>query len=501
MRRTGICLVLMFGSAAVGCASSARPSVRTSTSPPRPSGRIETIDRPSKGISVRAADSGVSQASYQAEADLRPADAVSSPERIVAVEPLALPTFEPEACLLSLADVEQMAVERHPSLVAAGALVDEAAGQRHQVGLKPNPTVGYFGQQIADAGTDQHGIYLEQQFVRGGKLQLNRAVLSQTMSAQSAEVQTQRLRILTDVRLRYFSALAAQGRRDAAENFLPVAIRGLDTAEQRQRAGEGTAIETLQSQALLAEVRLIAEQSRAEYEAAWKDLAAVAGLTEMATCRLADPIIEPTTTPIWEDTASRIIATSPEMATARALVCEAQANLQRQQVQPIPNVLAQGGSGYDAGTDSGLINVQVGLPLPIHNRNDGNIAAARAKLVRATANLQRVELRIRSRMAVATGEYERSAAAVVRLQNEILPANRRSLELAEKAYIAGEVDFLDIVQLRRANYEAELRYITARGDFARASVMVDGMMLEGALQSPADYTNGDGLRDAALATE
>src|ERR1700676_4457945 len=59
----------------------------------------------------------------------------------------------PAATGLSLADLEQMALQRNPTLAQAAAAVGASRGKALQAGLYPNPTIGYAGEQIGIAGT------------------------------------------------------------------------------------------------------------------------------------------------------------------------------------------------------------------------------------------------------------------------------------------------------------------------------------------------------------
>ena len=108
-----------------------------------------------------------------------------------------------ESPALTLDQIEQIALANNPTIISANAGANKAVGLQNQVGTRPNPTVGYSGNQIADEGTDQHTIYFEQEFIRGKKLQLNRQVLSHTTNAQRLETEVQRHRVLTDVRIRF----------------------------------------------------------------------------------------------------------------------------------------------------------------------------------------------------------------------------------------------------------------------------------------------------------
>ena len=140
----------------------------------------------------------------------------------------------------SLAAIESIALQQNPALLQASASAHKAMGYRNQVGRKPNPIVGYQGAQIADKGTDQHAAFYEQEIVRGDKLRRNERVLNQEIQSQLWEVETQRFRVLTDVRQRFYEALAAQRRMKLANEFEVVAVKGVRVAEARMNAKEGT---------------------------------------------------------------------------------------------------------------------------------------------------------------------------------------------------------------------------------------------------------------------
>ncbi|MFN7731017.1 MAG: hypothetical protein ACK5OB_03890, partial [Pirellula sp.] len=76
---------------------------------------------------------------------------------------------------VTLDDLLSLACANNPAIRELAATTQIAAGYRTQVGLYSNPILGYQGQQLADAGTDQHLVFVEQQIITGNKLQLNRA--------------------------------------------------------------------------------------------------------------------------------------------------------------------------------------------------------------------------------------------------------------------------------------------------------------------------------------
>ena len=398
----------------------------------------------------------------------------------------------------SLAQLEATALQQNPAIQQASSSAQKAYGYRNQVGLKPNPVIGYQGQQLADAGTDQHLAFVEQDIVMGDKLRKNQSVLNQEIQSQLWEVETQRMRVLTDVRQRFYEALVAQRRKELAIGFETVAAKGVRFAEARVRAKEGTRPEVLQSEIQLKEVQLQRRNAEAAFRGAWKQLMAVAGMPDLQPGTLDGQLSVATADRDWDTIQNQILSSSPELQGARARFARARANLDRQQAQAIPNLSLMLGAGQDNGTGSSMINTQVGLPIPIHNKNQGNIAAAHAEFCRASHDVRRTENSIQSRLAQARRDFEVSAATVLQYEQEILPRAQETLTLAESAYEAGEFDFLQVLIVRRTYFESNLSYVTAQVDLARSAALVDGSVLSGGLDFTRDTEFDSALRDQSL---
>ena len=408
------------------------------------------------------------------------------------------PVVASESVGWSLAQLEATALQQNPAILQASASAQKAYGYRNQVGLKPNPVIGYQGQQLADGGTDQHIAFVEQDIVMGDKLRKNQSVLNQEIQSQLWEVETQRIRVLTDVRQRFYEALAAQRRKELAIGFETVAAKGVSFAEARMRAKEGTKPEVLQAEIQLKEVQLQRRNADAAFRGAWKQLMAVAGMPDVQPGTLDGQLSVATADRDWEAIQNQILSSSPELQGARARFARARANLDRQQAQAIPNLSLMFGAGQDNGIGSNMINTQIGLPVPIHNKNQGNIAAAHAEFCRASQDVRRTENAIQSRLAGARRDFEISAATVLQYEQEILPRAQETLTLAESAYEAGEFSFLQVLIVRRTYFDSNIAYVAAQVDLARSSALVDGSVLSGGLEATRDTEFDSGLRDQSL---
>ncbi len=468
-----------------GCATS-RTVASRENSPPDNS----PIEQPSKPAVDETPQGDIFPVSH----DVQATDEVTSVGN-ASTEWDSLPTRE----ALSLEDLEALAMEHNPAIRQAMFAASKAAGVRTQVGLKPNPEVGYSGQQIGDEGAaGQNGAYIEQMFVSGDKLNWNRAVLDRDVQSLLWETEAQRYRVRTDLRLQFYDALAAQRRLGLAREFRIVAVKGVDIAEKRLSALEGTKPDVLQAEIQLSEVELIVQRAELEFDAAWNSLVTIAGVPHLPPSELLGTLSSMHEGYDTELVYHELIAASPQLQAARARVDRARANIGRQSVQAIPNLTAQLGVGHDDVTGDAFANVQFGVPLPVHNKNQGNQQAAQAEFCRATQEVQRLELALRAQLLQVMRDYRVSRVSIERYENTIIPKAEETLDLSEQAYIAGEFDFLRVLTVRRTFFETNLQYVQSLASAAKAEARIDGLLLTGGLNSVPDFEGDDGLRGQAL---
>jgi cobalt-zinc-cadmium efflux system outer membrane protein len=402
---------------------------------------------------------------------------------------------------LSLVDIEQLALANNPTIQQLSASALKARGIRNQVGVRPNPTIGYFGSQIADAGTDQHGAFVEQEFVTGGKLRLNQRVMDRTVQAQLFDVDTQRYRVLTDIRVQFYETLAAQRRIELTDSFFLVTQQGTEVSRRRKEAMETSQVELLQAEVQMAEISVSRQQAAVAFQGAWKTLMATAGVPHHQPVPLQGDLKPRELQLDWDLVYQNLLSTSPELNAARARVQRARASQVRQEAQPLPNITAQLGAGTDNATGSGLINVMVAAPIPVHNKNQGNISAAWAEYCRATHEVSRLENSLKARLAQASQAFDSAAVAVQTYESTILPKADETLKLSERAYAAGEFDFLQVLIVRRTFFEANLKYVTELANLAQAHATIDGLLLTGGLDQPTDFDGDDVLREQTFSQQ
>jgi len=390
-----------------------------------------------------------------------------------------------------LEDLEQMALIHNPTLQVAQHQVEAAQGRKLQAGLFPNPTIGYSGDELRGGSykSGKQGFFLEQPFITGGKLGLNRTIEDQSIHELEAEKNAQFWRVKNGTRQAYFDVLTAQELLTMKQELADIAHASAEYVGELQNSGQADETELLQSQ--VEEQRMLAavDVQKNDLHRAWAVLRAVIGRVELPQGSVAGDI-EAVPDPANEARdLQKLLDESPEVKTAMANVARAQAVLVRARREPIPDILFKGGLQQDnepLGTPqsrAGLVGfAEVGVQLHLFDRNQGNVEAAKAELATAQRELDRVRLLLQSRYAEVSDSYSSARLVALRYRDEILPRTTKAYTLMVKQYGLMNASYSRVLLLQDDLYQAEEMYLQALKTMQIRHVALDGFLYTGGLE-------------------
>ena len=387
----------------------------------------------------------------------------------------------------------QMAMESNPTLAEATAVVYKAEGIKTQVGLRPNPVFGYSGNEIGNDGrAGQQGAFFSQTYVRGNKLQLNQDVAHHDVQSLSWELEAQRFRVSNDVKSQFYATLGAQKRQEITLKLEKVAEAGVEIAQSLYKSGQAAQPDILQAEVQLGEVRILRQNAEYDLESAKQQLASLVGTPDLSHYNFTGELDVNSVKWNWDEAYNNLVANSPEIQAACARVNRARAQISRQEVQAMPNLLAQIGAAHDNATGSDIANVQIALPIPIFNRNQGNIATANSEYNRSVKEVERLQLSLKVELSKAYRDYKKSLKQVERYREDILPLAQKNLDLTTQGYESQQFDFLRVLTARRTYFETNINYVNSLINLRQSEVRVNGMVLSGGLNSVQDISQGVG---------
>src|SRR6266481_1772356 len=178
---------------------------------------------------------------------------------------------------ITLEELQQMALQNNPTFAQSAANIQAAEGKKKQSGLYPNPTVGYQGEQIRGGSFHggEEGFFVQQDIVMGGKLGLNRKIFDQELKQAETEAEEQKLRVVTNVRMSYFQALAAQQTLKLRQDLSKLADDAVQTSHQLSNVGQADAPDVLESEVEAQQAQLAVTMAEQNQQRVWKAMAVV----------------------------------------------------------------------------------------------------------------------------------------------------------------------------------------------------------------------------------
>lgn len=390
-----------------------------------------------------------------------------------------------ESASLNLGEALDRAAQRNPALLAQAYAERSANGRLEQAGLRPNPTLEVSAENFLGTGARQGVQALEatvqasQTFERGGKRGLRVSAAERERAAVVGEFSLRRAEVLADTAAAFVEALSAQRKLEAAEEPWKLGREVVASAEARVQAGMASPAEVARARAEAAMARGEWLRAQAEWAAARTRLAATWGGSVRDVPRISGNLRVPDQLPEETELTGKLSA-HPRLAWQRALVEAHRAALDLERAQATPDVSVGAGLRFlHEGSDAAWV-AGVSVPLPVRNRNQGNIRAARESVAEAEYRVQAVEVELRTTLEALWLEVAAAHAAVQNLRSEVIPAAEEARSVVGRSYAEGQLPLIDVldsqrtlVALRRQLLEHEAAYVAA---LARAESMVDSRL-------------------------
>ena len=376
-----------------------------------------------------------------------------------------------QAQTLTLDTALQNAFANNPELAAARWEIDIAEGGRQQAGLIPNPVVSWDAEDTRrDSRTTT--IKLSQTLELGGKRGARVDVATRAQDAAALTLEQRRNGLRADVIDSYYAALRAQERLDLAQRSLALAERGLVVANGRVSAGKSSPVEATRAQVQLSEIRLELNRAQIGLTDAYRRLAASTGsatpdFQAVASQRESTPVLPPAALLL-----ARLEQTA-ELRLAELQVLQNEASVGLEKAQRIPDLDVSIGSQYDASVRERVNVVGVSMPIPLFNRNQGNVLAASRRADQARDLRNAAELRLRTETRQALDLWQTANTEVRAFNQQILPAAQNAVDSATRGFEMGKFNFLDVLDAQRTLIAARTQYLTATAQATDAWVRIE----------------------------
>ena len=383
---------------------------------------------------------------------------------------------------LTLADAQRLAFEKNWDLLAAAAGVDAATAQKIVARQFPNPTVSQYSSLInvdnhSSSTPEGNGVWdrsydtifaINQLFEIGGKRRNRKA--SAQAGFEGAKAQLFDARRTLDLAVAKAYVAAAQ-----ADENVRVLLQSAGTlreeariAEVRLRAGEISASDKSQIEITAEQFELNAQSAKSAAAQARVAVEVLLGLPHPnADCELSDRLdtLCAATAPL---NTNSVGTWRPDVIAAEAALHKAEADwrLQKANRIPDPTVLAQ--YEHQPPDNPNSVGFGVSFPVPLWNRNRGNILAAEAAREQARLAFEKAKAEAVADIAVSRLAYNDALKRWRSYRESIRPKSEQVRQTMAYAYQKGGASLLDLLVAERNDNDIRLAAAQAASDMASA---------------------------------
>jgi cobalt-zinc-cadmium efflux system outer membrane protein len=362
---------------------------------------------------------------------------------------------------LTLQDALARAVEANRTVLASRTARSIGVAGIRAAGQRPNPEVNVEAERETPHWAFAGTLPIE----LAGKRQRRLDVAQAELAVSDAETLRTTAEVRSEVRRAYYQAVAGVRRVGVAQELEVIATRARDAAQERFQTGAAPRLEALQSQLALAQAQNDSTSAQGELAAARADLNALLAYPIDAAPTLADPL-EAGPLPTLQEATQLALGGNAELQVLQKQIDESRARVALAQAMRHPDPSVTGTFVYDSKpefTYGWRLGAAVAIPILTTGRAD--VAVAEATLNRAIADRDARLAEITGAVASAVSRATSARQAVLRYQQEILPASLQVEQMADESYRAGQTGLPALLQTIQAARQVRLNALQAGLDY------------------------------------
>jgi cobalt-zinc-cadmium efflux system outer membrane protein len=381
---------------------------------------------------------------------------------------------------LTLAQAQQLALRKNADLRIAQSQADGALAQLRAAREFPNPVAGYSIGKInsdsrSNSTVDGRGfwnrsydsVFSLSQLIELGKRGGRRASAEAGLRSAEALRDDSRRLLLQSVDQLYLAALEAREEVRVLTESAVSLRREAGIASTRFHAGDIAATDQAQIEIAAAQLELAAASGRANARSAQIALEKLLGLAEArGETVLADTLDRIVILPANAEAA---VGSRPDISAAEASLAKSEADLTLQRHGAIPDLTLSLQYEHQPPDQPNTVGLGLSFPLPLWNRNTGNILAARAARNEAQAQLEKIRTQASAEIAAARIAFDEARARAEAYTHDLLPKSAAIIQAVTYAYDKGGAALVELLAAERNDNDIRLATARAKADATTAA--------------------------------
>lgn len=399
---------------------------------------------------------------------------------IVPLSAYAQSPVVPDAPVLSFQQALSQALQASPGLEASHAEALAAAAAARQSRAYPNPEIsvdaeslyGQGGYKGTGAAEVTYGF--SQRIEIGGKRSAKAAIADSNLSLSELQKKTAHMDLIRDVTLAYTQVAASQAQAALASEQENLAQEVHNAVSVKVEAGSEPPVQESRAAVALANARLARERAERDLEAAKQALSTYWG-EQGGDFTIDKSFLENMPQPLSLLQFEERLENTPEMQSSAIAIERAASAYRLEQSMRVPDPTFGVGWRDDRGSGDGSYALSLSMPLPVWDRNSGNVERAKQERIAADRRAAEQKLATRSDLIGVHNNLVSAYREAKDLRETILVEAEKAFGYAQEGYQAGKFQYLDLLDAQRTLFETREQLAQAQADYHRERAQIERM--------------------------
>lgn len=394
-----------------------------------------------------------------------------------------LPSYQAEASAaavepatsLTLDQALRLAQQNNYSLSSARYAAGASEGGVLQAETRPNPVLGVEVEDTSRRATRLTTTTLSVPIELGGKREARIAAAQLTRDVARREADQARVDVRAQTVAAFFDVLIAQERVALASETLELARNAYRVADKRVEAGKVPPLDADKALVELANSELEIAQADSALQWARQNLSILWGNPSPRFARAEGKISISLDRPELDDL-SAALEKSPLLQVARLQSERSRAQIEVERSKRYPDIEVSAGVIRNNDLGRNQVVLGVSIPLPLLDRNQGNIYEASMLAYKSQDDYLGLKARLQTQLQQAASQFDIAKNFARRFESEILPSAGLAFERATRGFEAGKFGFIDVLDAQRTLFQTRARYLSALSDAYQALAQIDRIL-------------------------
>ncbi len=393
--------------------------------------------------------------------------------------------FQEPAEPLTMAAAIRLALESNPTIAAARREIEATEAQVLQGSLRPNPGFSV-ATENASRVSRSASAQVELPIERGDKRAARVDAAQRGRDVAVSDLSGRQLKVRAAVMAAFFDVLAAQELLALAQDSAALARRATDIAAKRVAAGKVSPVEETKARVAEAGVRVSLTQAQSELRNARRRLASWWGNPSPRFSEALGDVDRMPSLPD-PDVIEQRLSNSPLLERARLELERRKSLVNVEQSKTVQDFTVSVGVQRREESQREQMMVGISVPIPLYNRNQGNLLEALRREDKARDELVATRITLASEAYQVVERLSARRQEAELLRDEVLPGAKRAYEAATIGFENGKFSFLEVLDAQRTFFSAKSQYLNALAALHRAVTDLESIL--GQSESVASSTS------------